>query len=138
MFYCYARTYHEYLGFSAGLDFESKIVVKPDAPALLEKELSRRQTCPGKIAMSGVTDCYQPAERMLMLPGNHDLNVVDRANPARLDLPMSPARRLRQMRALSAIASTQSSSSVRSTSSTSCASSTSSSSNSKHSCRRST
>jgi 3',5'-cyclic AMP phosphodiesterase CpdA len=47
------------------------------------------------------------AEHMLMLPGNHDLNVVDRANPARLDLPMSPARRLRQMRALSAIASTQ-------------------------------
>jgi 3',5'-cyclic AMP phosphodiesterase CpdA len=47
------------------------------------------------------------AERMLMLPGNHDLNVVDRANPARLDLPMSPARRLRQMRALSTMASTQ-------------------------------
>jgi hypothetical protein len=44
---------------------------------------------------------------MLMLPGNHDLNVVDRANPARLDLPMSPARRLRQMRALSTMASTQ-------------------------------
>jgi hypothetical protein len=47
------------------------------------------------------------AERMLVLPGNHDLNVVDRANPARLDLPMSPTRRLRQMRALSAIASIQ-------------------------------
>ncbi|WP_366658297.1 metallophosphoesterase [Fodinicurvata sp. EGI_FJ10296] len=43
------------------------------------------------------------AERMLMLPGNHDLNVVDRANPARLDLPTSPGKRLRQMRALSAI-----------------------------------
>jgi 3',5'-cyclic AMP phosphodiesterase CpdA len=47
------------------------------------------------------------AERMLVLPGNHDLNVVDRANPARLDLPMSPARRLRQMRALSAMSSIQ-------------------------------
>jgi 3',5'-cyclic AMP phosphodiesterase CpdA len=47
------------------------------------------------------------AARMLVLPGNHDLNVVDRANPARLDLPMSPARRLRQMRALSTFASMQ-------------------------------
>jgi DNA repair photolyase len=63
--YCYARTYHEYLGYSAGLDFESKIVVKTDAPVLLEKELSRRKSCPGKIAMSGLTDCYQPVERKL-------------------------------------------------------------------------
>jgi DNA repair photolyase len=63
--YCYARPYHEYLGLSAGLDFESKIVVKADAPELLEKELARRKSCPGKIAMSGVTDCYQPAERKL-------------------------------------------------------------------------
>jgi hypothetical protein len=44
------------------------------------------------------------AERMLILPGNHDLNIVDRANPARLDLPMSPVKTLRKMRALSAIA----------------------------------
>jgi predicted MPP superfamily phosphohydrolase len=44
------------------------------------------------------------AKRTLLLPGNHDLNIVDRANPARLDLPMSPGKRLRQMRALSAIA----------------------------------
>jgi DNA repair photolyase len=63
--YCYARPYHEYLGFSAGLEFESKIVVKADAPELLEKELRRRKGCPGRIAMSGVTDCYQPAERKL-------------------------------------------------------------------------
>ncbi|MBF9233263.1 metallophosphoesterase family protein [Microvirga alba] len=47
------------------------------------------------------------AERMLLLPGNHDVNVVDRANPARLDLPLSPGKRLRQMRALSAIAAVQ-------------------------------
>jgi 3',5'-cyclic AMP phosphodiesterase CpdA len=47
------------------------------------------------------------AERMLVLPGNHDLNVVDRANPARLDLPTSPKKRLREMRALSAIAALQ-------------------------------
>src|SRR5271165_3858991 len=44
------------------------------------------------------------AERMLVLPGNHDVNIVDRANPARLDLPFSPAKSLRKMRALSAIA----------------------------------
>lgn len=65
--YCYARPYHEYLGFSAGLDFESKIVVKPDAPALLERALSRPGYRPGKISLSGVTDCYQPVERRLKL-----------------------------------------------------------------------
>lgn len=63
--YCYARTYHEYLGFSAGLDFESKIVVKHDAARLLEAELAKPSHRPGKIAMSGVTDCYQPVERKL-------------------------------------------------------------------------
>lgn len=65
--YCYARTYHEYLGFSAGLDFESKIVVKPDAPELLERELARGSYRPGVISLSGVTDCYQPVERKLEL-----------------------------------------------------------------------
>ncbi len=65
--YCYARTYHEYLGYSAGLDFESKIVVKRDAPRLLEQALAKRSHRPGKIAMSGVTDCYQPVERELEL-----------------------------------------------------------------------
>lgn len=65
--YCYARTYHEYLGFSAGLDFESKIVVKPDAPELLEKALSKSTYKPGTISLSGVTDCYQPVERRLGL-----------------------------------------------------------------------
>lgn len=65
--YCYARTYHEYLGFSAGLDFESKIVVKPDAPELLESALAKPSYQPGTISLSGVTDCYQPAERKLAL-----------------------------------------------------------------------
>jgi DNA repair photolyase len=65
--YCYARTYHEYLGFSAGLDFESKIVVKPDAPELLEKALAKTSYKPGSISLSGVTDCYQPVERKLEL-----------------------------------------------------------------------
>jgi len=47
------------------------------------------------------------AERMLILPGNHDVNIVDRANPARLDLPFSPAKTLRKMRSLSALAAVQ-------------------------------
>ena len=63
--YCYARTYHEYLGFSAGLEFESKIVVKQNAPELLEAALAKPSYKVGKIAMSGVTDCYQPVERKL-------------------------------------------------------------------------
>jgi len=65
--YCYARTYHEYLGYSAGLDFESKIVVKKNAAALLERELGRPAYRVGKIAVSGVTDCYQPVERKLAI-----------------------------------------------------------------------
>jgi len=65
--YCYARPFHEYLGFSAGLDFESRILVKPDAPELLRKELSAPKWKPQTLAMSGVTDCYQPAERRLQI-----------------------------------------------------------------------
>jgi DNA repair photolyase len=61
--YCYARPYHEYLGFSAGLEFETKIVVKRRAAELLRRELSRPKYQPQPLAMSGVTDCYQPAER---------------------------------------------------------------------------
>jgi DNA repair photolyase len=65
--YCYARPYHEYLGFSGGLDFESKIMVKEDAPDLLREELAARTWRVGVLAMSGVTDCYQPVERRLGL-----------------------------------------------------------------------
>ncbi|MBI3608214.1 MAG: PA0069 family radical SAM protein [Nitrospirae bacterium] len=65
--YCYARPTHEYLGFSAGLDFETKIMVKYDAPELLRRELSSPRWQPRVIAMSGVTDCYQPIERKLRL-----------------------------------------------------------------------
>ena len=65
--YCYARPTHEYLGFSAGLDFESKIMVKEDAPELLRQELSSPKWQPQVIFMSGVTDCYQPVERRLKL-----------------------------------------------------------------------
>jgi len=63
--YCYARPTHEYLGFSAGLDFETKIMVKHDAPALLRSALSARKWRPQVIALSGNTDAYQPAERRL-------------------------------------------------------------------------
>jgi DNA repair photolyase len=65
--YCYARPFHEYLGFSPGLDFETKIVVKYNAPELLRGELWSPKWQPQNIAMSGVTDCYQPAERRLQL-----------------------------------------------------------------------
>ncbi|HXG60701.1 MAG TPA: PA0069 family radical SAM protein [Planctomycetota bacterium] len=65
--YCYARPTHEYLGFSAGLDFETRILVKEDAPELLRKELSSPRWKPRALALSGVTDPYQPAERRLLL-----------------------------------------------------------------------
>jgi DNA repair photolyase len=65
--YCYARPFHEFLGFSAGIDFETKILVKEDAPALLRGELSSPKWKPTPIVMSGVTDCYQPAERKFAL-----------------------------------------------------------------------
>jgi DNA repair photolyase len=65
--YCYARPTHEYLDFSAGQDFETKIMVKHDAPALLRAELSSPRWQPRVVAMSGVTDCYQPAERQLRI-----------------------------------------------------------------------
>ncbi|HUO85381.1 MAG TPA: PA0069 family radical SAM protein [Thermoanaerobaculia bacterium] len=61
--YCFARPTHEYLGFSAGLDFETRILVKEDAPELLRAELSSRRWAPQVIAVSGVTDPYQPIER---------------------------------------------------------------------------
>lgn len=61
--YCYARNAHEYWGFSAGLDFERKIIVKTDAPILFKKFLERKSWDASTISLSGNTDCYQPAER---------------------------------------------------------------------------
>lgn len=63
--YCYARQTHEYLGFSSGIDFETKIMVKEDGPELLEKELKKKSYKPKLIAFSGNTDCYQPIEKRL-------------------------------------------------------------------------
>jgi DNA repair photolyase len=65
--YCFARPTHEYLGFSAGVDFESRIMVKERAPELLESELSSPKWQPQLLMMSGVTDCYQPIERKMQL-----------------------------------------------------------------------
>ncbi len=63
--YCYARPSHEYLGFSAGLDFETKIMVKRDAAELLEEAFRKKSWVPQSIMFSGNTDCYQPVERTL-------------------------------------------------------------------------
>ena len=65
--YCYARPTHEFLGFSAGLDFETRIVVKENAPELLEKELLSPKWKAQTIALSGNTDAYQPGERKLQI-----------------------------------------------------------------------
>ena len=65
--YCYARNVHQYWGFSAGLDFESKIIVKPKAAELLEKKLQSPSWKPSVIMLSGNTDCYQPLEKKYRL-----------------------------------------------------------------------
>ena len=65
--YCYARPSHELLGFSSGLDFETRIVVKRDAPALLEAALRSPRWQPQVVALCGNTDPYQPVERKLRL-----------------------------------------------------------------------
>lgn len=65
--YCYARPYHEYLGMSAGLDFETKVLVKHRAAELFRQFLARPAWRPEPITLSGVTDCYQPAERRFRL-----------------------------------------------------------------------
>jgi DNA repair photolyase len=65
--YCYARPTHEFLGYSAGLDFETKLLVKHDAPELLRRELMSSRWEPKVLALSGVTDPYQPVERRLRL-----------------------------------------------------------------------
>jgi DNA repair photolyase len=80
--YCYARPTHEYLGFSVGLDFESKILVKEDAPQLLRRELQSPRWQPQTLAISGVTDCYQPIERKLQLTRRCLEVLADFRNPA--------------------------------------------------------
>ena len=65
--YCYARPTHEFLGFSSGLDFEQTLMVKTNAPELLRNELGAKSWRPQVLAMSGITDPYQPVERKLQL-----------------------------------------------------------------------
>lgn len=65
--YCYARPTHAYLGFSPGLDFETKLIFKPEAAALLARELSRKGYQPKPIVLGSNTDPYQPVERKLRL-----------------------------------------------------------------------
>jgi DNA repair photolyase len=65
--YCYARPTHEYLSFSAGLDFERRIMVKHDAPELLRQTFLSSRWQPQVVSLSGNTDCYQPVERRLQL-----------------------------------------------------------------------
>ena len=68
--YCYARNTHEYYGFSAGLDFESKIIVKENAPKLLEEQLLKPSWNAVPIMLSGNTDCYQPQEKKFGITRN--------------------------------------------------------------------
>ena len=79
--YCFARPTHEYLGFSAGLDFETKILVKHDAPELLRRELASDRWQPKTISISGVTDPYQPVERRLELTRRCLEVLLDFRNP---------------------------------------------------------
>jgi DNA repair photolyase len=80
--YCYARPTHEYLGMSAGLDFESKIFVKENASEQLRAALMKKSWEPEAIAMSGVTDCYQPLERKMELTKRCLEVLLEFRNPA--------------------------------------------------------
>jgi DNA repair photolyase len=81
---CYARPTHEYLGFSAGLDFETKVVVKHELPELLRGELERKSWKPQVIGISGVTDAYQPIEQKLRLTRRCLEVLAEFRNPASL------------------------------------------------------
>lgn len=80
--YCYARPGHEMLGFSAGLDFETTILVKHRAAELLRRELRKPSWQPQPIALSGVTDCYQPAERKFRITRSCLEVLCEARNPA--------------------------------------------------------
>lgn len=82
--YCYARPNHEYLGLSAGLDFETKILIKERAPELLRKRLELPGWKPQVVAFSGVTDAYQPAERRFEITRRCLRVLADFRNPAGL------------------------------------------------------
>lgn len=79
--YCYARNVHQYWGFSAGLDFEQKIIVKPNAPMLLKEKLESKSWDGSPISFSGNTDCYQPVERKMELTRKCLQVLLDHRNP---------------------------------------------------------
>ena len=79
--YCYARPTHEYLGLSAGLDFETKLFAKKEAPHLLRAALQANNWTPQVLGMSGVTDCYQPIERTLEITRECLKVLVEYRNP---------------------------------------------------------
>lgn len=93
--YCYARNSHEYWGYGAGLDFERNILVKKNAPELLEKQLKSKSWKPKTIVFSGNTDCYQPIERRLkitreclkiMLKWKHPVGIITKNSLVLRDL----------------------------------------------------
>ena len=102
--YCYARNSHEYWGYSAGLDFERKIIVKRNAPELLEAFFNKRGYSPHPIMLSGNTDCYQPIERKLgitrellklFLKYKHPVSIISKNNLIVRDLDiLEPLARL--------------------------------------------
>jgi len=79
--YCYARPSHEYLGWSSGLDFETKILIKRNAAELLRRQLKKPSWKPAVISLSGNTDAYQPAERQLEITRNCLKALSDHRNP---------------------------------------------------------
>ncbi len=80
--YCYARPTHEYLGFSAGIDFETRIMVKHEAPQLLRHALQSPKWQPDIISIAGNTDCYQPLEKRLELTRSCLQVLLQHRNPA--------------------------------------------------------
>src|SRR6185295_17751657 len=80
--YCYARPGHEYLSFGAGTDFDRKIVIKPDAPALLRAAFRKKSWRHEPVMFSGVTDCYQPLEACYRLTRGCLEVCAEEANPA--------------------------------------------------------
>lgn len=93
--YCYARPSHEFLGFNAGIDFESRIVVKRNAPELFRKWLGRPkwQSAVEPIMLSGVTDCYQPCEKQFELTRKCLEVALDARQPIRITTKNSLIRR---------------------------------------------
>jgi len=105
--YCYARNTHEYWGYGAGLDFERTILVKKNAPELLEEQLKKKSWTPKTIVFSGNTDCYQPIERKLeitrkcleiMLRWKHPVGIITKNSLVLRDLDI-----LRELAALNLV-----------------------------------